>query len=86
MKKTFKPTYIVDITDVNTVEDMKVKFALAKHNAGIALTDAELKTIISYAVNLVPTECVCNIDVYEVKENKKPWYKRFWNWITRKKN
>lgn len=86
MKKTIKPTYIVDITNVSTIEEAKTVIALAKHNAGLALTNDELKSIVLYTVNLVPTERVCdvNVEVYEVA--KKPWYKRFWNWVTRKKN
>ena len=78
-----KPAYTVDLTDTYTAEEAKVKFALAKHNARIPLTDDELKTIIAYTGDLVPSVCLCNVEVYEVKE-KKPWYKRFWNWLTRK--
>jgi hypothetical protein len=87
-KVKIKPAYTVDLTDACTLEDVRTAFALAKHNANIPLTDDELKTIVQYTVDRVPTECFCNCNVefYEVKERKKPWYKRFWNWITRKKN
>jgi len=78
-KKTVKPTYTVDLTNVNNAEEAKVAFALAKHNANIPLTDEELKDIISYTINLVPATCLCNVEVYELTEKKKPWYKRFWN-------
>lgn len=82
--KNTKPAYIVDITDATNIEDMKAAFALGKHNAGIPLTDDELKTIIQYTIKMVPTVCICDVKVYDVVEKKKPWYKRFWNWITRK--
>lgn len=85
-KKANKPAYTVDLTDANTITDAIVAFALAKHNANIPLTDDELKSIVQYAVDMVPTQCLCNVEVYEVTPKKKPWYKRFWNWITRKKN
>ena len=82
IKKNFVQSYTVDMTDAYTVEDLKAAFALGKHNAQIPLTNEELFTIINYTIDQIPTECICNIDVYEVV--KKPWYKRFWNWMTRK--
>lgn len=78
-KQTNKPAYTVDITGVNSLEGMKAAFALGKHNAQIPLTDDELKDIINYTVDMIPVACICNVDIYEVTEKKKPWYKRFWN-------
>lgn len=85
MKKTkIKPAYTVDLTDSYTLADTKAAFALGKHNANIPLTDEELVDLLVCVVNAVHDVCICNVKVYEV--TKKPWYKRFWNWITRKKN
>ena len=83
-KTNKKPAYIVDITDVNDVDAMRVAFALAKHNANIPLSDDELISIITYTINRMPEIHIYSVEYYEV--TKKPWYKRFWNWITRKKN
>ena len=83
-KTNKKPAYVVDITNVNNVDDMRVAFALAKHNANMPLSDDELISIITYTVDHTPEVRIYNVEYYEVI--KKSWYKRFWNWITRKKN
>lgn len=88
-KNKVKPAYKADITNCETVNDVKLAFALAKHNAKLSLTDDNLETIINAVldefmeqypmVTVVNCECYCK---------KTPWYKRFWNWLTKpfKKN
>ena len=78
-KKTFKPSYVVDLDEIETLADIPVVFALAKHNAHLALTDEELQDIIDAAtpkITFIYCKCEC--------AKKKPWYKRFWNWLIRK--
>ena len=89
IKKTVKPTYVVDLTDITNENDMQLAFAIAKHNAGQPLTDGNLEAIVSTAldayieafppVTVINCGCVCK---------KAPWYKRFWRWLTKpfKKN
>lgn len=78
-KSAVKPAYTVDITKCEDAYDMLVAFGETKQKAGYPITDEELDAIIdnnSYTV-IIHDTCA-----YEVE--KKPWYKRFWNWITRK--
>lgn len=51
IKKNFKPEFIVDLTDVKDTNDLYVRFALAKHNAKIAMTDTELEAFFQYAID-----------------------------------
>lgn len=83
IKKTTKPVYKVDITNVDTLSEMKAAFALAKHNAKLPLSNDELISIITYVIDEIPKTYICSVS-YEV--TRKPWYKRFWNWITCKKD
>lgn len=86
VNRAVKPTYVVNIDDIERLRDIDVVFALAKQNAGMSLSNLELTAIIDYVVNdtidrIQPKifflcECDC--------EKKQPWYKRFWKWLRRK--
>jgi len=81
--KKFTPSYIVDIDEIAYLEDIDAVWALAKHNAGIPLTDDELEAIVSNVASSIRPKitvmfCGCKF------EEKKPWYKRLWNWLFRK--
>lgn len=44
-EKVKKPAFIVNLTDAETPTDVLMQFGLAKHNAGMAMTDDELIAI-----------------------------------------
>ena len=75
MKRTKKniPVFVVDLTNATTAEDVVNAFNKAKSDANIDVIDY----IFDVHVNIPVIE--------EKDEVKLPWYKRFWNWITRKK-
>lgn len=76
MKKNnnkFKPDFVVDITNAFTLKELNDAFITAK---------AEALSIGDVTIN----DCPCDAHVIIIMPaKKKPWYKRFWNWITRKK-
>ena len=85
-KKTVKPDIIMNLVGYETVNDLYDNYIQAKAVANIAITPEELDVVRNNAFMngssdiVVFVECGCN------KPAKKlPWYKRFWNWITRKK-
>lgn len=83
--KEFKPTYVVNIDEIEYLEDIPSVWALAKQDAGLPLTDEELTDIcvrVCREMRPIITVVGCNCDCVTKKE---PWYKRFWNWLTRKK-
>lgn len=96
VKKVAKPAFIVDITDCETATDVIVEIALAKVDAGIAITVSELEAIlfneIEFAIeeyeNELKDEILVLTNIAMLQENKTPKkpnvFKRFWNWITRK--
>lgn len=109
MAKKVKPKYIVDLTKVESCEDIKLQFIKAKSLAGVKITEDEFKFIIKYGTELafdtidlylaeytkyMNTVTIQNDklvkDMIELIEKaikpKKPWYKRFWGWLTRKKD
>ena len=89
-KSTFKPAYVIDMTKCDNAFDLKVEIAMAKQNAGLAMTDADLEAVICKIVDIcneypnevwIVNQCDCNC-----KYGKKlPWYKRFWRWLTGRK-
>ena len=97
-KKT-KPTFVVDLTNATSVEDVKIAFVEAKVKAGVPITMNELLAYVRIGLDIATELQNCNVTIIESDElalkmlklikkyeNKKtPWYKRFWNWITRKK-
>ena len=75
MKRTKKniPVFVVDLTNATTAEDVVNAFNKAKSDANIDVIDYIFDVHV-------------NIPVIEEKEEiRLPWYKRFWNWITRNK-
>lgn len=95
MKKKFKPVYIVDVTDCTNDRSIVVAFVEAKVNAGLPITEDELYSVVcdhvdevlTYAVDLAAQTIPTKIELVNIhKAEKKPnVFKRFWNWITRKK-
>ena len=78
VKKNNTKKMIWDITNVKSVEDIKPSLTKAKIlNSGINIS--ELEGLIEHAINTVYT------DIKKDVKKITPWYKRLWNWITRKK-
>ena len=71
--KKFKPDFVVDITNAFTLKELNDAFVAAKSEA-LSIGDVTIN------------DCPCDAHVIIIMPaKKKPWYKRFWNWITRKK-
>ena len=78
MSKKNTKKMIWDITNVKSVEDIKPSLTKAKIlNSGINIS--ELEGLIEHAINTVLT------DIKKDVKKITPWYKKLWNWITRKK-
>ena len=78
VKKNNVKKMIWDITNVKSVEDVKPSLTKAKIlNSGINIS--ELEGLIEHAINTVLT------DIKKDVKKITPWYKKLWNWITRKK-
>ena len=75
MKKNnskFKPDFVVDITNAFTLKELNDAFIAAKAEA--------------LSSDVTINDCTSDAHVIIVMPaKKKPWYKRFLNWITRKK-
>lgn len=92
-KKTVKPEYIVDLTNIKDAGDVYAAFGWAKINRYLTPTemDAVADDIAAYIVpemilcdNLRAT--CCAIEKACCCKQKKPnIFKRIWNWITGKK-
>lgn len=98
--KVKRPKYVISMLDVANANDVTAYFIGKKISTGMRVTDCDYDTVISiltdalldeilpengYAV--VKDDCVylrCKACRVEEKD-KKPWYKRLWNWITRTK-
>ena len=96
-KETFKPAYVVDITDCKDEFDVALHIAIAKQLAGYSISKDELETIIeneidAFTNNLAAVGVINKKDgvieprtqtiiAYKQMPKKKPWYKRFWNWL-----
>lgn len=94
-KKTKKPAYIVNITKCVNGDDVKFAFIKAKAIAGEKVKPEEFDfiietiawdtfTFIMDAENTFIKDFIKALESVE-KPKKLPWYKRAWNWITRKK-
>lgn len=95
-KKVNNAVYTIDATWCTTCEDLAYEIARAKFAAGIALDERDIYAILyKYQQAMFPGKKNCVIKDEDDKlhfltavphkcEEKKPWYKRFWNWITRK--
>ena len=76
MKKNnnkFKPDFVVDITNAFTLKELNDAFVAAK---------ADALSIADVTINDCPSDAHV---IIIMPAKKKPWYKRFWNWVTRKK-
>lgn len=83
VKSTKKTEVFVNLTNYETIDDVYFAYGLGKHNAGLPLTDSELLAMIDFCSTVTVIEkapIVCYLC-----EKRTPWYKRFWNWLTRKK-
>lgn len=103
--------FVVNLTNVETCDDIQLEFIKGKALAGVAITEDEFKFIVQYGAQLAfdtidaCLEAFIKSDKYTKIEDdklaqdilklieksvnpKKPWYKRFWSWVTRpfKKN
>lgn len=98
IKKTAKVTKPKYTIDMRNFDDVTADFLCRKIENGMKLTYADIDTIKSIIIDsllreLMPedgTAIVRHEGIYKNGvvfnvEVKKPWYKRFWNWITRKK-
>lgn len=98
--KVTKPKYTISMTEAANIDDITADFISQKIMNGMKLTESDVSTIVSIVTdivleNLMPEDCsaiVSDGGVYRkctavrIENNvKKPWYKRAWNWITRKK-
>ena len=52
LKNIKKPMIIVDLTNVESCEDIKFEFSRAKAKAGVPLTDAEIDSVVAYGAQL----------------------------------
>ena len=78
VKKNNTKKMIWDVTNVKSVEDIKPSLTKAKIlNSGINIS--ELEGLIEHTINTVMT------DIKKDVKKITPWYKKLWNWITRKK-
>ena len=78
--KTVKPAYTIDMTDATSCKDVVYATALAKHNAGQALTDNQLMSIVEKAVEFATLwMAIFNTPyIVEIKKNVS-WIKKIWN-------
>lgn len=98
--KVTKPKYTISMINAANDNDVVASFIIQKTMNGMKLTEADFDTILSIATDLILEDIlpedlsavVSDGGVYRkctavrVEEKvKKPWYKRAWNWITRKK-
>ena len=80
MKKQTKPVSIVDMNDIEVLDDIAPVFARAKQDAGLALTDDELTSIIEYVAKNFPPKFIFVNSICECCK-REPWYKRLWKKI-----
>lgn len=98
--KVTKPKYTISMTEAANIDDITADFISQKIMNGMKLTESDVSTIVSIVTdivleNLMPEDCSTIVNdggVYRKctavrieNKVKKPWYKRAWNWITRKK-
>ena len=88
MKKSIKkvtPSYTVNLDEIESLSDIDVVFALAKHNAGIALSDNELYDIVKYVADITAKSVRPSLIFVDCTDcfmcKKQPWYKRAWKKI-----
>ena len=74
-KKKFEPKFTVDLTNVQEPRDIYAKFGLAKHNAGLPMTDDELEAIIDkvadYTRDLLYYKMLLNFIPVKIHDDEK---------------
>ena len=71
MKKTknIKPVIVVDLTQVETCDDIRFEFTRAKAKAGAPLTDEEINQVVRYgaklALDTIDTFCEQYVNEFE---------------------
>ena len=96
MKKTTKkinPAFEVDLTWCTTPIEIYAAFGMAKQRAGLPMKNFEFQAIVSELMDvktmtytIIDNLCEAINSAEFKEEQKKPnVFKRFWNWITRKK-
>ena len=98
--KVTKPKYTISMINAANDNDVVASFIIQKTMNGMKLTEADFDTILSIATDLIVEDILLEdlsavvndggvfrkCTAVRVEEKvKKPWYKRAWNWITRKK-
>lgn len=100
-KPAFKPVFTVDLTDCYDAEEVYEAILNAKFETKVPLTNYEISKFCEYKIcqaldmliddlfdghNAIVMEGdkIKAFDAIKVTV-KLPWYKRFWNWLTRKK-
>lgn len=85
-KKATKPEIILNCIGCETSTDLYNELVNAKVRAGKPVSEDELEIAKNVAIeNAEPTIAVVEVKVVETAAPKKPWYKRFWNWLTGRK-
>ena len=51
-KNTKKPTFIVDLTNIECCEDIRFEFVKAKATQGVAVSKEDIEFIVNYGANL----------------------------------
>lgn len=92
-KKAVKPELLINTVGCNTITDIQNNYIEEKVRAGKTITIDELNVIrnaVKPNIEFVVLPCFrCVKDENNVVEEnnpveKKPWYKKFWNWVCRK--
>lgn len=88
-KKTFTPDYTLDFSKINDYNDLVIELTKKRVEAGKTIDSSDLIALESATLlkfcEKNPRVTVFTINAFDCKEKKLPWYKRFWNWLTRKK-
>lgn len=95
IKKPTKPAFVVDATWCEDADDLHTAFIFAKCG-NTPISEDDLMFIVDRTIHRTMDEYkfmenIANMiaDVFTTAcnwcEKKSPWYKRFWNWLTRKK-
>jgi hypothetical protein len=82
-KKVVKPDFIMNCTNCKTSTDVYNELVNAKVRAGKSISMDELEIAKNVAVAEADPTVITFVKC-DVVTSKKPWYKRFWNWLRRK--
>lgn len=84
-KKTVKPDFIMNCTNCETSTDVYNELVNAKVRAGKPISKDELEIAKNVAVAEADPTIITFVECNVTAAKKKPWYKRFWNWLTGRK-